>query len=506
MDSWPAPVVPDLPGRGPEPVIWDTSSGSLTAAAPGSAATLYACGITPYDATHIGHAATFVAWDLLVRAWLDAGKQVSYVQNVTDVDDPLLERANRDGEDWRALADRDIELYRSDMTALRVLPPGHFIGAVEALPLIERLNRALADRGAVYELDGDVYFSRAADPAFGSVSGLDGEAMYRLAVENGGDPGRPGKKDPVDPLVWLARRRGEPSWRSRFGPGRPGWHVECAAIATHYLGDTFDVQAGGRDLIFPHHEMSASHARVALGGAGEPPFARRYVHAGMVRLDGEKMSKSLGNLVFVSGLLATGHDPMIIRLAILAHHYRSDWDWTDAALSRASERLANWRAAARLGADIGGGVAGDGAAAGTASAGGGVAVDGAAAGTRGAGAGGSGDGAAGGAASAGGSGDGAAGGAASAGGSGDGAAGGAASAGESGDGAAGGTASGSESGSMLAAVRERLADDLDAPGALAVMDAWAASIIAEADCPSPELRDSAALMRVTADALLGVAL
>jgi L-cysteine:1D-myo-inositol 2-amino-2-deoxy-alpha-D-glucopyranoside ligase len=473
MDSWPAPVVPDLPGRGPEPMVWDTASGVLAAAAQGSTATLYACGITPYDATHIGHAATFVAWDLLVRAWLDAGKQVSYVQNVTDVDDPLLERANRDGEDWRALADRDIELYRSDMTALRVLPPRHFIGAVEALPLIERLNRSLADRGALYELDGDVYFSRAADPAFGSVSGLDSETMYRLAVENGGDPGRPGKKDPVDPLVWLARRRGEPSWRSAFGPGRPGWHVECAAIATHYLAQTFDVQAGGRDLIFPHHEMSASHARVALGGAGEPPFARRYVHSGMVRLDGEKMSKSLGNLVFVSGLLAAGDDPMVIRLAIMAHHYRSDWDWTDAALSRAGERLANWRAAVRVGAERG---AGDAGAAGAASAGGGVAGDGTAAGTAGDG------------------------------GPDEGAAAATGSDGGSDEGAAAGTGSDSAAGSMLAAVRERLADDLDAPGALAVMDAWAASIVAEADSRSPELRDSAALMRVTADALLGVAL
>ena len=173
MDSWPAPYVPELPGSGPQPMIWDTASGSLTAAAPGGTATLYACGITPYDATHIGHAATFLAWDLLIRAWRDAGKQVSYVQNVTDVDDPLLERADRDGEDWRSLADREIALFRSDMTALRVLPPDRYIGAVEAIPLIEDFSRLLADRGSLYEIDGDVYFSRAADPAFGSVSGLD---------------------------------------------------------------------------------------------------------------------------------------------------------------------------------------------------------------------------------------------------------------------------------------------------------------------------------------------
>ena len=176
-------------------------------------------GITPYDATHIGHAATYLAWDLLIRAWLDAGKQVRYVQNVTDVDDPLLERASRDGEDWRELASREIALFRSDMTALRVLPPDHYIGAVEALPLIEDFNRTLRDRGALYEVEGDTYFSRGADPAFGSVSGLDGDAMFALCAENGGDPTRPGKKDPVDPLVWMAARPGEPSWPSEFGPG-----------------------------------------------------------------------------------------------------------------------------------------------------------------------------------------------------------------------------------------------------------------------------------------------
>jgi L-cysteine:1D-myo-inositol 2-amino-2-deoxy-alpha-D-glucopyranoside ligase len=345
MDSWPAPDVPDLPGSGPEPVIWDTASGSLAVAAPGRTATLYACGITPYDAAHIGHAATFLAWDLLIRAWLDAGKKVIYAQNVTDVDDPLLERADRDGEDWRTLADREIALFRSDMTALRVLPPGYYIGAVEALPLIRDFNARLGERAALYEIDGDVYFSRAADAAFGSVSGLDSDTMMLLCAENGGDPGRPGKKDPIDPLVWVAHRPAEPSWPSQFGEGRPGWHVECAAIATHYLGVTFDVQAGGRDLIFPHHEMSAAHARVALDGAGEPPFARRYAHAGMVRLDGEKMSKSRGNLVFVSKLLAAGHDPMAVRLAIIEHPYRLDWDWTSETLAVAANRLGTWRAA-----------------------------------------------------------------------------------------------------------------------------------------------------------------
>ena len=263
------------------------------------------------------------------------------MQNVTDVDDPLLERANRDGEDWRELARRETQRYREDMEALRVLPPTHLIGAVEALPIIERFSARMADRGALYNVDEDVYFAKSADPWFGSLSGpgtacgYDPAEMAELAAQRGGDPDRPGKKDPLDVLVWLAERPGEPAWDSRFGRGRPGWHVECAAIATEYLGNTFDVQAGGSDLVFPHHEMSASHARVALAPA-EGAFARVYVHAGMVSYHGEKMSKSLGNLVFVSRLLADGVDPMAIRMALLAHHYRSDWEWTDAVLGDAA--------------------------------------------------------------------------------------------------------------------------------------------------------------------------
>jgi L-cysteine:1D-myo-inositol 2-amino-2-deoxy-alpha-D-glucopyranoside ligase len=343
MDSWRAVRVPRLPGPGVEPRLVDTATGELAQAAEGHAASLYACGITPYDATHLGHAATYLAWDLLVRVWRDAGHEVTYVQNVTDVDDPLLERAVRDGDEWRDLAEREIARYRADMVALRVLPPTWLVGAVEAVPVIERFAQLLDERGALYELDADVYYSRACDAEFGSVSRLDTASMVELSAERGGDPGRPGKKDPLDVVVWLAARPGEPSWPSGFGPGRPGWHVECAAIATEYLGPVFDVQAGGSDLIFPHHELSASHARVALGDRGA--FARRYAHAGMVRLDGEKMSKSLGNLVFVSGLLAEGADPMAVRLAVLAHHYRDDWDWTADELSAAAGRLRRWRAA-----------------------------------------------------------------------------------------------------------------------------------------------------------------
>jgi L-cysteine:1D-myo-inositol 2-amino-2-deoxy-alpha-D-glucopyranoside ligase len=484
MDSWRAANVPSLPGHGPEPYLMNTATGELTRAAAGQAASLYACGITPYDATHLGHAATYLAWDLLVRAWRDGGHEVSYVQNVTDVDDPLLERAERDGEDWRELADREIALYRSDMEALRILPPGHLVGAVEALPLIERLSQVLADRGALYELDRDVYFSRASDPAFGAVSHLGPATMLALCAERGGDPARPGKKDPIDPLVWLAARPGEPSWESPFGPGRPGWHVECAAIATSYLGRVFDVQAGGSDLIFPHHEFSASHARVAFAntdvaaakagedgggsagrgwvreapGAGrtergwvrEAPgagrterggwegtvraFARCYAHSGMVRLDGEKMSKSLGNLVFVSRLVADGVDPMAVRLAIMSHRYRVAWDWTAAGLAAAQERLASWRAAVTRASSGAGSPAG---------------------GSLGA---------------------------------------------DNGTGAAVPSAE-----QVLAEVRERIADDLDAPGALAAVDRWAEAVRSASALP-PGMPAAAALVRDTADALLGVTL
>jgi L-cysteine:1D-myo-inositol 2-amino-2-deoxy-alpha-D-glucopyranoside ligase len=350
MDTWPRADVPELPGSGQVPLLRDTATGVLVPAASGPVARIYACGITPYDATHIGHAATYTAWDLLVRALLDARCEVIYVQNVTDVDDPLLERADRDGADWRELAQRETERYRRDMTALRVLPPALLVGAVEAMPIIERLNATLDERGALYRVEDDVYFAKSTDLAFGALAGpgtasdYSAATMAELSAERGGDPGRWGKKDPLDVLVWRAKRPGEPSWESRFGRGRPGWHVECAAIASEYLGVAFDVQAGGSDLVFPHHEMSASHARVAFG-PGERVFARVYAHAGMVSYQGQKMSKSLGNLVFVSRLLADGVDPMAIRLALLAHHYTSDWEWTDDVLAQAASRLERWRAA-----------------------------------------------------------------------------------------------------------------------------------------------------------------
>ncbi|MFE6688785.1 cysteine--1-D-myo-inosityl 2-amino-2-deoxy-alpha-D-glucopyranoside ligase [Streptomyces sp. NPDC057743] len=343
MHGWPASEVPALPGQGRDLRIHDTATGGRVTLDPGPVARIYVCGITPYDATHMGHAATYNAFDLVQRVWLDTKRQVHYVQNVTDVDDPLLERAVATGVDWTALAERETALFREDMTALRMLPPRHYIGAVEAIPRIIPLVERLREAGAAYELDGDIYFSVASDPHFGGVSGLDAETMRLLSAERGGDPEREGKKNPLDPMLWMAARDGEPSWDGgSLGPGRPGWHIECVAIALEHLGMGFDVQGGGSDLAFPHHEMGASHAQALTG---EHPFAKAYVHAGMVALDGEKMSKSKGNLVFVSALRRDGVDPAAIRLTLLAHHYRSDWEWTDAVLTEAQDRLARWRAA-----------------------------------------------------------------------------------------------------------------------------------------------------------------
>jgi L-cysteine:1D-myo-inositol 2-amino-2-deoxy-alpha-D-glucopyranoside ligase len=308
---------------------------------------MYVCGITPYDATHLGHAATMITFDLVNRLWRDAGHEVDYVQNVTDIDDPLLERAKRDGDDWRVLAMRETALFREDMEALRIIPPNHYIGAVESIPAIAEKVAGMLDSGVAYRLDdgtNDVYFDLTAAPQFGYESNLSREQMLDFFAERGGDPERAGKRDALDPLMWRGARSDEPSWDGgRLGPGRPGWHVECAVIALGLLGDTIDVQGGGNDLLFPHHECSAAHAEVLTGKA---PFAGHYVHAGMIGLHGEKMSKSRGNLVFVSRLRSDHVDIMAVRLALLADHYRADRQWTDDLFKAAEHRLGRWRQAA----------------------------------------------------------------------------------------------------------------------------------------------------------------
>ncbi|WP_405059021.1 cysteine--1-D-myo-inosityl 2-amino-2-deoxy-alpha-D-glucopyranoside ligase [Kribbella sp. NBC_01505] len=355
MQAWTTPDIPVVPGPARRLRLHDTASGGPVEVQPvdGSTARMYVCGITPYDATHMGHAATYVTFDLVNRLWRDAGYEVLYTQNITDVDDPLLERAAATGVEWTELAHKEIQLFRDDMTALRVIPPQHYIGVVESIDLVASAVQELQEAGAVYSVDGDLYFAVKADPAFGGVSNYDRETMTALFAERGGDPDRAGKRDPLDSLLWRHERPDEPSWDSPVGRGRPGWHVECSAIALKHLGMSFDVQGGGSDLIFPHHEMSASGAQVATG---QHPFARAYVHQAMVGLDGEKMSKSKGNLVLVSKERLSGTDPMAIRLALLAHHYRTDWFWTAEGLTEAQSRLDLWRGA------LGRGSAPDGAA------------------------------------------------------------------------------------------------------------------------------------------------
>lgn len=349
MRAWPDVDVPELPGRGPQLRLFDSADRQVRPTAPGPTATMYVCGITPYDATHLGHAATYLTFDLVNRVWRDNGHQVHYVQNVTDVDDPLFERAERDGVDWRELGDQQTELFREDMTALRVVPPKDYIAATEAIDEVVEMIEKLVASGAAYVIDDpehpDVYYRADATVAFGYESNYDRDTMMRLFAERGGDPDRPAKSDPLDALLWRVQRPGEPSWPSPFGAGRPGWHIECSAIALSRIGFGFDVQGGGSDLIFPHHEFSAAHAECS---SGRRRFARHYVHAGMIGWDGHKMSKSRGNLVLVSRLRAQGVEPAAIRLGLLAAHYRSDRFWSNEVLAEGQSRLQRWRTATGL--------------------------------------------------------------------------------------------------------------------------------------------------------------
>ena len=347
MHSWPIPSFRPVPGEAAQLHLYDSANQTIAPVeVAGDTATMYVCGITPYDSTHLGHAATYLTFDLIYRAFLDAGKKVHYVQNITDVDDPLFERAERDGVDWRELGTSQIELFRSDMELLSVFPPQDYVGAMEAVDEIVEMVQKLLDAGAAYVVDDpehpDIYASIEATAQFGYESNYSAAEMQTFFAERGGDPDRPGKKNPLDALIWRAHREGEPAWESPFGPGRPGWHIECSAIATNRLGSTFDIQGGGSDLKFPHHEFSAAHAEAALG---VDRMAKFYVHTGMIGLDGVKMSKSLGNLVFVHKLVGAGEEPSAIRLGVFAGHYRDERDWSDEVLKESKHRLSAWREA-----------------------------------------------------------------------------------------------------------------------------------------------------------------
>ncbi len=349
MNSWSEVAIPSLK-QGlelPQLSLSDTASAAKKLVEKKSVYRMYVCGITPYDATHLGHAATYLTFDLINRYLRASGAEVKYVQNITDIDDPLLERANRDGLDWKDLADQQIDLFRGDMENLRVLPPAHYIGAVDAIPLVVDAIKDLDSLSTIYQVGTDRYFSVHADTRFGSRSHLSQEQMISIFSERGGDPNRLGKKDPLDCLVWMSQRPNEPGWESSLGVGRPGWHIECTAIALEYLDPSdvdstlIDIQGGGSDLIFPHHEMCAAQAHLLTG----KELASAYVHTGMIGLDGEKMSKSKGNLVFVSRLVEAGTDPMAIRIALMSDRYRHDRMWSQGLVEKAENQLAQIRKA-----------------------------------------------------------------------------------------------------------------------------------------------------------------
>jgi cysteinyl-tRNA synthetase len=290
--------------------------------------TLYVCGITPYDTTHLGHAFLNVIYDTLVRYLRWRGQAVRYVQNVTDIDDDILRKARELGVAWDELGRRETERYLADLSALNVAPPDYYVRASDETAQMIDLIEALLLRGFAYERDGWVYFSVRRDPDFGALANAGGYVGYRAwletANERGNNPDDPRKEDPLDFVLWQAQQPGEPAWPSPWGPGRPGWHIECSAMAVRYLGPTIDIHGGGADLVFPHHTCEIAQCENATG---ERPFVKIWMHAGMVGLDNEKMSKSLGNLILVRDLLAR-HSGDAVRLLLLAHHYRLPWEFT----------------------------------------------------------------------------------------------------------------------------------------------------------------------------------
>jgi L-cysteine:1D-myo-inositol 2-amino-2-deoxy-alpha-D-glucopyranoside ligase len=320
--------------------LYDTARGRVVPFEPGPLVTMYSCGITPYDAAHLGHAAVYLTFDILQRRLSDLGHEPRLVRNVTDVDDDILRKARQLGVHYLDLAAEEVARFDADMEALAILPVYSEPRATSAIADILSLIGAALEGGSAYESGGAVYFDVSSFAAFGRLSRLERPQMLELAAENGGKPDDPNKRDPLDFVLWQPSLTDEPYWESRWGPGRPGWHIECSALAMRELGETLDLHGGGRDLVFPHHECEIAQSESVTG----QPFVRHWLHVGLVALGGTKMSKSLGNLVFVSDLLKEW-EPAAVRLALLGHHYRGDWEWTDGDLSTAAARLERWRGA-----------------------------------------------------------------------------------------------------------------------------------------------------------------
>jgi len=314
--------------------IYNTMTGKKEAfAAQGRPVGIYVCGITPYDVTHLGHAFTYVFFDVVARYLRDQGFEVKYAQNLTDIDDDILKKASQLGKDWREIVSANTKLFLEDMRWLNNVQPDVFPRATDHINDIIRTVGNLISKGHGYERNGNVYFPVESDRNYGKLSNLPGEKMLPIANERGNNPDDPNKKNPLDFVLWQARKPGEPSWKSPWGEGRPGWHIECTAMSTRYLGTTVDIHGGGSDLIFPHHESSIAQSECLTGR----PFVRYWMHTGMVRYQGEKMSKSLGNLVFIRSL-RKDFGPNEVRLSILSHPYRSQWEFTDGEVERIRKR------------------------------------------------------------------------------------------------------------------------------------------------------------------------
>ena len=317
--------------------LYDTARSAVVPFEPNPTVLMYTCGITPYDATHLGHAATFVAYDVLQRRLIDMGHQVKCVRNVTDVDDPLFAKARDLGVHYLDLAAGEEARFERDMQALNVLPVFSTPRASSAIADIRGFIGMVLDRGFAYEAGGSVYFDVSKSKSFGSVSHFSQVQMLEAARERGGNVDDPYKRNPLDFVLWHPSAPDEPSWDSLWGSGRPGWHIECSALALRELGTTIDLHGGGSDLIFPHHECERAQSEAATGR----PFVRHWMHVAMVYMNGHKMSKSLGNLVFIDRL-RKDQDPRAIRLLISANHYRQEWEWSDALMSAADSRLRAW--------------------------------------------------------------------------------------------------------------------------------------------------------------------
>lgn len=318
--------------------LYDTARQAVVPFEPEHLVTMYTCGITPYDATHLGHAWVYVNYDVLTRRLIDMGHEVRCVRNVTDVDDPLFAKARELGVHYLDLAAKEETRFKGDMEALNVLPVYAEPRASSAIPDIRKFIGMVLDHGYAYQAGGSVYFDVAKFGSFGSVSHYSREQMLAFARERGGDVDNPHKRDALDFVLWQPSKHDEPSWETTWGAGKPGWHIECSALALRELGvNTIDLHGGGADLIFPHHECERAQSEAATG----EPFVRHWMHVGLVWMDGSKMSKSLGNLVFIDKL-RTQYDARAIRIGILDHPYRHDWHWETDLMPNSAERLDRW--------------------------------------------------------------------------------------------------------------------------------------------------------------------